>query len=97
MTTVTIGKYYIKVEGHSGYDAIGKDIVCAAISTLIEATYNYLIATGNNTRKKEDDALYVIDNYVVNEAGKQIFDSYRLMIKDLAKQYPDYIKIEEEI
>lgn len=30
------GKYEITLEGHAGYDKSGKDIVCSAVSVLIE-------------------------------------------------------------
>lgn len=30
------GKYEIMLEGHAGYDESGKDIVCSAVSVLIE-------------------------------------------------------------
>lgn len=96
MTTITVGKYYIKVEGHSGYAEKGKDIVCAAISTLVEATYNYLLATRNEVSKKDDDGLFIIDSKVVNQSGKQIYDAFISMIEDLKEQYPKYIKIEEK-
>ena len=93
MTTITLGKYYIEVKGHSGYAEKGKDIVCAAISTLIEATYNYLIATGSKIDKKEDEALYIINTKEINEHGKQIFNEFEKMIYEIAIQYPAYIQI----
>lgn len=97
MTTITIGKDYIEVQGHSGYDAIGKDIVCAAISTLVEATYNYLRATGNNVETVEHDGYYQIrlkKPYVYNSIGVVIVNEFESMCFDLMKQYPNNIKLE---
>ena len=93
MTTITLGKYYIKVEGHSGYAEKGKDIVCAAISTLIEATYNYLLATHNQVMKIDDDGLFVIESKEINVSGKQIFNAFESMIMDLSNHYSQYIRI----
>lgn len=42
MTKIDISSKEIRISGHSGYGTYGNDIVCAAISTLSEATYNYL-------------------------------------------------------
>ena len=35
MTKVTMRPGRICLEGHAGYDSIGKDIVCAGVSTLV--------------------------------------------------------------
>lgn len=35
MTKVTMKPGRICIEGHAGYDQIGKDIVCAGVSTLV--------------------------------------------------------------
>ena len=37
MIEIEIEKGKIAVKGHAGYDEIGKDIVCAAVSTLFQA------------------------------------------------------------
>ena len=47
MTTVELKPNKIKIYGHCYNDEKGKDIVCAAISTLSEATCNFLKATDN--------------------------------------------------
>ena len=60
MTTIEIKEDIIRVYGHSGYAPIGKDIVCAAISTLTEATYNYLVATKNKVNNEESNGVYII-------------------------------------
>lgn len=92
MTTIKVKNNEIEVRGHSGYSLEGSDIVCAAISTLIEATYNYLVVTGNIVRKRDDDAYFHILIDVINVNGKNIIKSFVQMVDDLATQYPKYIE-----
>lgn len=92
MTTIDIKDGYIKVEGHSGYDVPGKDIVCAAISILTEATYNYLIVTNNNIEKEDDDGKFYIIIKGLNETGSKIIEAFKEMIDDIAEQYPENVR-----
>ena len=91
MTIIEIRENEISIKGHSGYAEEGKDIVCAAISTLSEATYNYLVATKNKVNIEESDALYVIHIEELNEQGKAIISSFKGMINDIENQYPKYV------
>ncbi len=92
MTTIRVEKDFIEVSGHSGYSTVGTDIVCAAISTLSEATYNYLIATKNKAILEEKDAYYKIVLKEINEAGEAIRKEFISMVDDLASQYPKNIR-----
>lgn len=92
MTTIQVNEEKIIVKGHSGYDTIGKDIVCAAISVLSEATYNYLVALGNEVVKEEGDAAFIIDIRHVDSAGKKIVGSFIEMVDDIASQYPKNVR-----
>ena len=92
MTTIEIKEDIVRVYGHSGYAPIGKDIVCAAISTLTEATYNYLVATKNKVNNEESNGVYIINLVELNKAGKAIIESYINMVQDLINQYPKYLK-----
>lgn len=92
MTTIEVNEEKIIVKGHSGYDKIGKDIVCAAISVLSEATYNYLLAIGNEVEEEEGDAVFIINIKHLNNAGKKIVESFIQMVDDIASQYPEYVR-----
>ena len=92
MTTIDVKEDIIRVYGHSGYAPIGKDIVCAAISTLTEATYNYLLATKNQVNNEESNGVYIIHLVELNKQGEAIIRSFIDMIQDLIKQYPKYLK-----
>ena len=96
MTLIQITSKEIKVNGHSGYAEYGKDIVCSAISTLIEATYNYLKATENIVELVEDEAKFEIKLIKTNENGKRIINEFKKMIDDIIEQYPEYVRREYE-
>lgn len=92
MTTVKVTKEYIEVKGHSGYDIAGRDIVCAGISVLIQATYNYMKVTGNRVAKEVMDGYYKITIEELGEYGKGIIEQFKKMVKDMEKEYGRYIK-----
>jgi len=92
MTIVKVSDNFIEVSGHSGYGVEGNDIVCAAISTLTEATYNYLISTKNKVILEENDAYYKILFKRLNRAGKGIKKAYISMVDELEEEYSKYIR-----
>ena len=98
MTNIKINNKYIEVEGHSGYAPEGSDIVCAAISTLTQATYNYLEATSNDIDIETSEGyLRIIFKSELNGPGESILSSFIEMVKDLESQYGKYIKLEGDI
>lgn len=97
MTIIEINNKTINVHGHSGYGTRGNDIVCAAISTLVEATYNYLESVGNDLKKEINDGYFKIEYNNLNIPGEEILQSFITMVKDLVSQYPRFIKIEGDI
>lgn len=101
MTTIKINTKEIVVKGHSGYGTQGNDIVCAAISTLTQATYRFLTDIGCSVTEEinETEPSYRIEFYRLNATGKEIIASYGYMVEDLEKQYPEYLRseIDEEV
>ena len=94
MTTIQVTDKQVIVKGHSGYDVVGKDIVCSAISTLTEATYNYRDEIGNIFHKveNEEDAVFIINIDYISNSGRRILGSFIQMVDDIASQYPDYVR-----
>lgn len=98
MTSINIKDKYIEVKGHSGYASLGYDIVCSAISTLSQATYNYLEAIGNDVDIESSDAYFkIIFKSELNKPGEDIVNSFKEMVIDLENQYKDYIKVEGDV
>jgi len=90
-------------KGHSGYDEIGKDIVCAAVSIIMQ-----------NPLGGMEDVLKVTPKYVINDDGylevnikdmdtqgkdkeiETLLETMVIMTKALEVEYPKYIKLVEK-
>lgn len=95
MIVVNIRQDGIKVSGHAGYAPTGQDIVCAAVSTLIqtlvrsiedltEDTITYSISPGRAD----------IEYRNLSEKSKTLVDSFFIGICMIADEYLGYILIE---
>lgn len=97
MIIVTIYKSFtsdvgLEVIGHANYAPKGKDIVCSAVSTLLQHT----IYNAESYVKINEDGNY---NVVFNTSDRDTYvllKSFERSIKQLAKQYPDNIKVVDE-
>lgn len=84
----------ITVTGHSGYAPPGQDIVCAAVSVLVQ---NLILSIEALT---DDKISYDIkpgkaDIYYRNPSEKTttLIDSFFIGISAIAAEYPEYVKI----
>lgn len=84
----------IVISGHAGYDEKGKDLVCAAVSSIAVGTLNAL-----DELTKDDCELILTDDQVMiivkrNEHDSQmIIKTLIIQIKTLQESYPNYLKI----
>lgn len=84
----------LEIKGHAGFAEAGKDIVCAAVSSL-------LISSINNINSFDASFLdyYENDGYakiIINKEVKEpkiILDNMIAMLYDLQKDYSKYIHI----
>ena len=84
----------LSIKGHADYDTLGKDIVCAAVSSIVTTTINNIIALEENTIKcdtKEGNVCITVlrNSDVTNKLLNVLID----MLKELATDYPQNIKI----
>ena len=84
----------ITVSGHAGYAEPGKDIVCAAVSTLAQT----LIASIEDLT--QDQITYVIQPGTVDikhgnlsEQAQLLIDSFFIGCQMVAEQYPEYVRV----
>jgi len=92
----------VQTMGHTGYAASGEDIVCAAVSSVIQtALLGLLQVAGINVLYERDDE----DGYLMIELPDDITDQQAhdadvilstmyMGIADLVESYSDYIKLE---
>ena len=87
----------IKISGHAGYDAYGKDIVCAAVSSITITTVNALIKFDENAIDyvQNDDLTITIKKH--DEVTCVLIQNMIDLLEELEKDYKKNIKINREV
>lgn len=86
----------IEIKGHSGYDEMGRDIVCASVSTMTITTVNAIIRYDDQSLSYNQDEGYV--KLVVLKHSSVVdllLENLVSLLKELETQYKKYIKINE--
>ena len=95
MITVTKKDNYIYIKGHAGSAQYGKDIVCAACSSIIYTTINALKrinAFSIEVVDKKDMQIRIIEN---DEITGILIDNMLELLISLENQYPKNIRVKE--
>ena len=93
----------IKAQGHTGYDEVGKDIVCATISTAIQTCIHGMLMVvgikGFYLKRDEDEG--DIDFKLPKELPQDSADKCQLLFEtmyatllDIQDGYPEYLLME---
>ncbi len=94
MIVVTHSNGCIKIEGHAGYAAHGQDIVCAAISTLLQvflASVEELTEDNLISDIRAGNALIEYGNLSTN--AQLLMDSFFVGVQMIADEYPYHVKL----
>lgn len=83
----------IKISGHANFDEVGKDIVCASVSSIIYTTINAILSIDKNAIKFNDDNIMTIEIILKDNITLKLIDNMLTLIKELERQYPKNIKI----
>ncbi len=89
-------KIHIVVDGHAGANDIGKDVVCAAVSTIVltlTRAMNQIRATGFEATLQNGHAEITCRNTKANKAYIHMALSGFVM---LAGMYPQYITMDKQ-
>ena len=86
----------ITIDGHAGYAPKGQDIVCAAVSALVQnfvasvatLTDDEIIATSNATGQ-----IQTIQYGKLSEGAQLLLASFFVGVRMIADSYPSYLKI----
>ena len=84
------------IKGHAGYDVHGKDIVCAAVSSMAITTINNIIALDDSIDYEENSGLLIIRVKRDTEVNNKLLDNLVRMLTELMNQYPKNIEIRNE-
>ena len=88
--------YELVIKGHAGYDVHGKDIVCAAVSSMAITSINNIIALDDSIDYEENSGLLIIRVKRDTEVNNKLLDNLVRMLTELAEQYPKNIEIRNE-
>ena len=94
MIDITVQPDKITVSGHAGYAEPGKDIVCAAISTLTQvliASVEELTAAKIKAAVTSGYTDIVIEEST--ERAQVLIDSFFIGCQMVADQYPEYVRV----
>ncbi|HOA64112.1 MAG: ribosomal-processing cysteine protease Prp [Acholeplasmataceae bacterium] len=85
----------VKVSGHSGYDDIGKDIVCSAVSTAMYVTIGILQKINQDMKyfENEKEAIMQIELIKTDKFTNNVMDNLQEVLESIANDYPDFIQI----
>ena len=94
MITITHTGRRIAISGHAGYAPPGQDIVCAAISTLVQTFIASVEELTEDNLKSEITAGNAVVEYGnLTEKGKLLLDSFFVGIRMIADSYPHYVQL----
>lgn len=88
----------LQAKGHSGYAEAGQDIVCSAVSTIMQTTLNGLLEVTKSAVDYEinqDIPFLRISVKAEDMAAQILMKSAYLALKQIADDYKKYIKIKE--
>ena len=89
--------YELVIKGHANYDDMGKDIVCAAVSTMAETTVNNIIVLDESIDYEENSGYLKIRVLKDTEVNEKLLNNLVMMLEDLQKEYPKNIEIRNEV
>ncbi len=96
MTRVIRLKDGIEIRGHANYGRHGEDIVCSAVSVLVQT----LIAsveelTEDRIEKDMQPGKVDIKFWCLSDQSKVLIDAFFIGVKGIAESYPDNVELTE--
>lgn len=86
----------ITIKGHAMYDDIGKDIVCAGVSSVVITTVNGILKMDDTLISYKSQNGYVEINVLKeNEIMYILLENMIDLLKEMKQTYKKNIKIEE--
>ena len=86
----------IQIHGHAMYDTYGKDIVCAAVSSILTTTVNAILRFDENAIHYDDEKDFRLEVQKQDTITSKLLDNMIDLWKELESQYPKNIKIRED-
>lgn len=96
MIVITQTKHGISVKGHANYAEPGKDIVCAAISTLAQTLiYSIDKLTADKIKYSISPGWVDIEYGDLSKDAQLLVNSFFIGCQMIADNYPDNVRVEK--
>ena len=84
----------VTIKGHANYETFGKDIVCAAVSSIATTSINAILTLDSDACKYEvNDGKLDISINENSDMALKLINNMLNMLKELQNQYPKNIEI----
>lgn len=94
MIVITRGKDTITILGHAHYAPVGKDIVCAAVSTLVQTLIQSVEKlTTDVIEYSMQPGKVDIKFWNLSSESRMLIDSFFCGVDMIAFAYPDHVKV----
>ena len=84
------------VKGHANSDEYGKDLVCAAVSSIMFGFMNALDMLDEDVESKQLTNSITINNHSSSEMIQDYFELVMVQLKTIEESYRDFIKVERK-
>ena len=94
MIKVEVTKDTISIHGHAMYDDYGKDIVCAAVSSIVMTSVESIASIDNkaiDTDESDNKLIIIINEH--DDITDKLINTMINLLKEVEKKYPKNIKI----
>lgn len=96
MIVITQHKNGLSIRGHAHYAEIGKDIVCAAVSTLAQTLiYSIEELTADKIKYVSKPGWVEIEHGELSEAAQLLVNSFFVGGQMIANNYPAYVRVDQ--
>ena len=90
-----------EAKGHAGYDEYGRDIVCAAVSVILQTTLGGIdeLVGVHPSVKRNDETGYLQIQLPLQLSEAERHDACLLMrsaengLRSISEQYPDFVRV----
>ena len=94
MIEVRVRENRILISGHANYAELGKDIVCAGVSTLAQSLIGSIENLTSDKIEVEITPGWIDLRYKdLSDESKVLIDSFFIGITMIADEYPEYVRI----
>ena len=86
----------LDVSGHAEYGEYGKDLICAAVSSIMFGLMNALDVLEENTEIRQSENRISIVDHSSSDVVRDYFELVIMQLKTIEASYGDFIRVERK-